>query len=68
MFLELARQRQQLAEALRLNEMFVGIVGHDLRNPLGAMVAGAELLAAQTVDDRAAAAHARAGWSRPATG
>jgi two-component system sensor histidine kinase/response regulator len=47
-FTELARQRQQLAHALRLNEMFVAIVGHDLRNPLGAMIAGAELLAGTT--------------------
>ncbi|MFT3692523.1 MAG: response regulator [Kofleriaceae bacterium] len=44
-FVELAKQRQQLANALRLNELFVGIVGHDLRNPLGAMIAGSELLA-----------------------
>jgi two-component system sensor histidine kinase/response regulator len=43
-FIELARQRQQLSQALRLNELFVGIVGHDLRNPLSAMIAGAELL------------------------
>ncbi|HET9991841.1 MAG TPA: hybrid sensor histidine kinase/response regulator [Kofleriaceae bacterium] len=49
-FIELARQRQQLAQALRLNEMFVGVVGHDLRNPLGALVAGAELLQ-MTIDD-----------------
>jgi two-component system, sensor histidine kinase and response regulator len=49
-FIELARQRLQLAEALRLNEMFVGVVGHDLRNPLGAVVAGAELLR-ETVTD-----------------
>jgi len=51
-FLELANQRRQIAQALRLNEMFVGILGHDLRNPLGAMVAGAELLASQLTDDR----------------
>jgi two-component system sensor histidine kinase/response regulator len=43
-FIELARQRQELAQLLRLNELFVGIVGHDLRTPLGAMIAGAELL------------------------
>jgi CheY-like chemotaxis protein len=49
-FIELARQRLELAEALRLNEMFVGVVGHDLRNPLGAVVAGAELLR-ETVSD-----------------
>src|SRR6185312_4058582 len=30
-FLELARQRQELANALHLNELFVGMVGHDLR-------------------------------------
>jgi two-component system sensor histidine kinase/response regulator len=50
-FLELARQRQELANALRLNELFVGVVGHDLRNPLSAMVAGAELLALRGGDD-----------------
>jgi len=43
-FLELARQRQELASALRLNEMFVAVVGHDLRNPLGAFTSGLELL------------------------
>ena len=50
-FVELARQRQDLATALRLNEQFVGIVGHDLRNPLSAIVAGAELLAQHATDD-----------------
>jgi two-component system sensor histidine kinase/response regulator len=50
-FLELARQRLELAHALRLNELFVGVVGHDLRNPLSAMVAGAELLALRGGDD-----------------
>src|SRR6478609_4122634 len=35
-FIDLARQRKQLAEALTLNEMFVGILGHDLRSPLAA--------------------------------
>lgn len=49
-FVELAKQRQQLANALRLNELFVGIVGHDLRNPLGAMIAGSELLAELVTD------------------
>jgi signal transduction histidine kinase len=32
--------------------MFVAILGHDLRNPLGAMVTGAELLACQLTDDK----------------
>jgi signal transduction histidine kinase len=51
-FLELAGQRRQVTEALRLNEMFVAILGHDLRNPLGALVAGTELLACQLTDDK----------------
>jgi signal transduction histidine kinase len=46
-FLELAAQRRQLSDALRLYEMFVAVLGHDLRNPLGAIVAGAELLTMQ---------------------
>jgi signal transduction histidine kinase len=51
-FLELARQRRALEHSLRLNEMFVGIIGHDLRNPLGAIVSGAELLQLQLADER----------------
>src|SRR5262249_13154661 len=63
-FFELYRQRQQLArqlellrdaerklaETLRLNEMFVAAVGHDLRNPLVAVTTGAKLIARQTSD------------------
>ena len=49
-FFELHRQKIELAGALRLNEMFVGILGHDLRNPLGAIVTSAQLLE-QTVGD-----------------
>jgi len=51
-FLELADQRRQVIQALRLHELFVAILGHDLRNPLGALVAGTELLADQLTDDR----------------
>jgi two-component system, sensor histidine kinase and response regulator len=51
-FLELADQRRQITHALRLHELFVAILGHDLRNPLGAMLAGTELLAHQLTDDR----------------
>src|SRR5476651_1645996 len=32
-FFELACQRRELSQALKINEMFVGILGHDLRNP-----------------------------------
>ncbi len=51
-FLELADQRRQITQALRLHELFVAILGHDLRNPLGALLAGTELLAHQLPDDR----------------
>ena len=51
-FLELADQRRQITQALRLHELFVAILGHDLRNPLGALVAGTELLAHQLTDER----------------
>jgi len=50
-FLELYGHRQQLANALRLSEMFVGILGHDLRNPLGTLVTGAQILHSQGLDD-----------------
>lgn len=45
-FVALARERQRVARALKLNELFVGILGHDLRNPLSALVTGTELLMA----------------------
>jgi signal transduction histidine kinase len=51
-FFELYRQRKEYAHALRLNELFVGILGHDLRNPLGALVTGAQLLEAQLTDEK----------------
>jgi signal transduction histidine kinase len=50
-FLELADQRRQVTQALRLHELFVAILGHDLRNPLGALLAGTELLADQLTED-----------------
>ncbi|MEC5388227.1 hybrid sensor histidine kinase/response regulator [Uliginosibacterium sp. H3] len=50
-FLMLYRQRQQLAreleqrtETLRLSEMFMAVLGHDLRNPLSAIVTSAHVL------------------------
>jgi signal transduction histidine kinase len=51
-FLELADQHRQITQALRLHELFVAILGHDLRNPLGALLAGTELLTHQLSDDR----------------
>src|SRR5262249_52989187 len=33
----------ELEQSVRFNEMFTGILGHDLRNPLGAIVTAAQL-------------------------
>jgi two-component system sensor histidine kinase/response regulator len=49
-FFSLYRQRQQLAETLRLNETFVAAVGHDLKNPLNAIVMASGILG-QLSDD-----------------
>ncbi len=59
-FFELYRQRQQLArelkdktETLRMNEMFSALLAHDLRNPLSAMLASAQLLQRRSSDSHA---------------
>ncbi|MCC6533163.1 MAG: hybrid sensor histidine kinase/response regulator [Burkholderiales bacterium] len=56
-FVELFAQRRRLSEqllelknALRLNEMFGAVLGHDLRNPLHAIALSAELLVRQSTD------------------
>jgi len=49
-FLELAQQRRDVTKILQLNELFVGIVGHDLRNPLSAIISGLELLHMTNLD------------------
>ena len=64
-FFQLYRQRRQLAmelqertETLRLNEMFSALLAHDLRNPLSAILAAAQVLerkaSDRTVQDTAA--------------
>jgi signal transduction histidine kinase len=50
-FFELARQRQEVAETLRLHEMFVAVLGHDLRNPLAALAMGTDVLRHQLTDE-----------------
>ena len=51
-----AAQREQLVEELErtvhFNELFAGILGHDLRNPLSAIVAAANLLLLHTDDSK----------------
>lgn len=65
-FFQLYRQRQQLAqelrdrtETLRLNEMFNALLAHDLRNPLSAILASAQLLQRRCADPHAQEAAAR---------
>lgn len=57
-FFQLYRQKQQIAqelrertETLRLNEMFVAVLGHDLRNPLNTMLTLAALQQRVSSDD-----------------
>jgi two-component system, sensor histidine kinase and response regulator len=44
-FFQLYRQRQDLAETLRLNEELMAVVGHDLKNPLNVVLMTTSLLA-----------------------
>ncbi|MBA3458695.1 MAG: GAF domain-containing protein [Deltaproteobacteria bacterium] len=49
----------ELAQTVRFNEMFAGMLGHDLRNPLGSMMTGAQLVMTRTQDERIVAPLAR---------
>lgn len=52
---ELARKEAQLIEARKtagLRDKFIGILGHDVRNPIGAILNVAELLLRMPVEDR----------------
>ncbi|MDQ3365018.1 MAG: ATP-binding protein [Myxococcota bacterium] len=51
---EHARVVEELSRAVHISEMFVGILGHDLRNPLSAILSGAQLLAADARDEKSA--------------
>jgi PAS domain S-box-containing protein len=51
---EHARVIEELSRAVHISEMFVGILSHDLRNPLSAILGGAELLGADVRDDKSA--------------
>jgi signal transduction histidine kinase len=55
--LEQARQHAERllveqADAAHFNEMFVGILGHDLRNPLGAILTAAQLMLRRNPDEK----------------
>jgi two-component system sensor histidine kinase/response regulator len=48
---QLARQLEELTTTLRLNELFTAVLGHDLRNPLSAILNSANLLERISTDD-----------------
>jgi two-component system, sensor histidine kinase and response regulator len=48
---QLAQQLQQQTETLRLNEMFSAVLGHDLRNPLSAILMAAHMIQNQSQDE-----------------
>lgn len=43
--------KEELAQSVRYHEVFAGLLGHDLRNPLGSIMAGAELLLRRAEND-----------------
>lgn len=45
------RAREALAQTVRYNEMFAGILAHDLRSPLGAISTAAQLVRMRRPDD-----------------
>jgi two-component system, sensor histidine kinase and response regulator len=57
--LELAKELQDRTETLRLNEMFSALFAHDLRNPLSAILASAQVLKRRSSDAQSAEAAAR---------
>ncbi|MCA1829104.1 MAG: ATP-binding protein [Myxococcales bacterium] len=49
---ELRLQNEQLTRTVKFAEMFIGILGHDLRNPLSAITTGASLIVRRADSDR----------------
>jgi len=56
---QLSAQLEELRQALRVNEMFTAVLGHDLRNPLAAVLNGAELLLLMQGDKKVGAVATR---------
>ncbi len=50
-FFDLYRQRQELAEMLRVNETFVAAIGHDLKSPIHSIALAADLILRHPPDD-----------------
>lgn len=51
---EHARVVEELSRAVHISEMFVGILSHDMRNPLSAVLGGAELLRTDVKNEKSA--------------
>jgi two-component system, sensor histidine kinase and response regulator len=56
---QLSAQLDELRQTLRVNEMFTAVLGHDLRNPLAAILNGAELLLLMSTDKKVGAVATR---------
>jgi PAS domain S-box-containing protein len=56
---ELRRHNGELMRTVRFSEMFVGILGHDLRNPLSAIATAGSLLRRRAESDKVAKPAAR---------
>jgi two-component system sensor histidine kinase/response regulator len=52
-FFDLYKQRQELAETLRVNETFVAAIGHDLKTPIHAISMAAEMILRMPAADAA---------------
>jgi CheY-like chemotaxis protein len=50
-FFQLHQHKVALANNLRMHEMFVGVLGHDLRNPLSSILTSARFLERQVEDE-----------------
>lgn len=59
----LAQKLEELEEALRLNELFTAVLGHDLRTPLSSVQANAEIVRKLATDERVVSAATRIGAS-----
>lgn len=49
---EHARRARDLEQTVQFNEVFTGILGHDLRNPLGAILTGAQIVVRRSEDEK----------------
>lgn len=56
---QISRQMEELQQALQMNEMFIAVLGHDLRTPLAAVATGAELILHLSDDQKVVAATKR---------